>query len=34
MNFSEITSLTYDPRLRTLHTDTKDSTAVTIGRSH
>ncbi len=27
-------TLTYDPRLRTLHTDTKDSIAVTIGRSH
>jgi site-specific DNA recombinase len=27
-------TLTYDPRLRTLHTDTEDSIAVTIGGSH
>lgn len=27
-------TLTYDPRLRILRTDTEDSFAVTIGRSH
>ena len=27
-------TLTYDPRLRTLHTEAEDSVAVTIGRSH